>query len=241
MKLVFCPWAVVESVANGALQYARAVAAGEVHRRARGQIYRGATGKNRHSLVFMVNDRRLELLFVPIVFRPAPIMSKLEPRWWWWGFTRGSHTCIYIYSNVNTRMYTKHARGSTTWRRDARVVRNTFKAWGHIGVYMYYTLKAFVTLLKMVYIFIIWGEGGEGGLPDCDTGSWLHFVLISIVSSSEFSITIVHCFWYCACPFLNIFFFLTEYRCIRVSWTDDLIYIFWLFSRIKEILITIRY
>lgn len=133
------------------------------------------------------------------------------------GFTRGSHTCIYIYSNVNTRMYTKHARGSTTWRRDARVVRNTFKAWGHIGVYMYYTLKAFVTLLKMVYIFIIWGEGGGGG-----TARLRYWIMTSlrahpIVSSSEFSITIVHCFWYCACPFLNIFFFLTEYRCIRVS------------------------
>lgn len=45
VKLVFCPGAVVESIANRALRYARAVAAGEVHRRARGQIYRAPPAK----------------------------------------------------------------------------------------------------------------------------------------------------------------------------------------------------
>lgn len=44
---------------------------------------------------------------------------------------------IYIYSNVNTRMYTKHARGSTTWTRDARVERTHLKRGGHIGVYIH--------------------------------------------------------------------------------------------------------
>lgn len=106
---------------------------------------------------------------------------------------------IYIYSNVNTRMYTKHARGSTTWTRDARVERTHLKR-GGISVYIY-TLKAFVTLLKMVRIFIIWG--GTARLR-----YWIMTSLHPIVSSSEFSITIVRCFWYCTCPFSNIFLFL---------------------------------
>lgn len=39
IKLVFCPRAVVESVADRTLRYARAIAAGEVHGRAGGQTY----------------------------------------------------------------------------------------------------------------------------------------------------------------------------------------------------------
>lgn len=41
MKLVACHWAIVNSVADRALWYARAILAGEVHWRARGETYDG--------------------------------------------------------------------------------------------------------------------------------------------------------------------------------------------------------
>lgn len=49
IKLVFCPRAVVESVADRALRYARTISAGEVHMRARGQTYRVPPAKTRPS------------------------------------------------------------------------------------------------------------------------------------------------------------------------------------------------
>lgn len=110
---------------------------------------------------------------------------------------------LYIYIYIFECKYTYvHKARERIHHVDTRRTcgENTFKAWGYIGVYIY-TLKAFVTLLKMVCIFIIWG--GTARLR-----YWIMTSLHPIVSSSEFSITIVRCFWYCTCPFSNIFLFL---------------------------------
>lgn len=106
---------------------------------------------------------------------------------------------IYIYSNVNTRMYTKHARGSTTWTRDARVERTHLKRGGHIGVYIHIESICYTAENGMYFYYM----GGTARLR-----YWIMTSLHPIVSSSEFSITIVRCFWYCTCPFSNIFLFL---------------------------------
>lgn len=74
VKLVFCPGAVVKSVANRALRYARAIAAGEVHRRARGQIYRAPPAKT-NSLFVNPYHHRLQLFSISLQGR-----EKLEPR-----------------------------------------------------------------------------------------------------------------------------------------------------------------
>lgn len=212
MKLVFCPWAVVESVANRALQYARAVAAGEVHRRARGQIYRSATGKNRHSLVFIVNYRRLELLCPSSsFFGHRRTVSKLEPRWRVDGFfyTRGSHTCVcmyvYVYSNVNTRMYTK-AREYHVGVRHTCGERTHLKRGGggeiYVGVYIYIESIS-VTLVKMIYIFIIWGrENCQTAILDHDFTSCSSYCWFIRVFNNYCPLL-----WYCACLFFRTFFF----------------------------------
>lgn len=75
-----------------------------------------------------------------------------------------AHVFVYIY--IFECKYTKHARGSTTWTRDARVERTHLKR-GGISVYIY-TLKAFVTLLKMVRIFIIWRGDCQTAILDHD-------------------------------------------------------------------------
>lgn len=228
VKLVFCPWAVVESVANRALQYARAVAAGEVHRRARGQIYRSATGKNRHSLVFIVNYRRLELLCPSSsFFGHRRTVSKLEPRWRVDGFfyTRGSHTCVcmyvYVYSNVNTRMYTK-AREYHVGVRHTCGERTHLKRGGG-GRYMsvcIYTLKASLLHWWKWYIFLLYGGGRTARLR--------YWIMTSlrvhpIVDSSEFSITIVRCFGIVRVFFFEHFFFsfLRNIVFLELTMTND--------------------
>lgn len=163
MKLVFCPWAVVESVANRALQYARAVAAGEVHRRARGQIYRSATGKNRHSLVFMVNDRRLELL-CPSFFghHRIAVEARAEVAMMGFFYTWFTHVYmhVYVYSNVDIHVCTQSTREEPSRGRETHVWRETHLKRGEGGgICRYIYIESIsVTLVKMIYIFIIWGR-----------------------------------------------------------------------------------
>lgn len=225
VKLVFCPWAVVESVANRALQYARAVAAGEVHRRARGQIYRSATGKNRHSLVFIVNYRRLELLCPSSsFFGHRRTVSKLEPRWRVDGFFLHAwftHVCMYVcicifeckYTYVHKSTRVSRGRETHVWRE------NTFKAWGggeiYVGVYIYIESIS-VTLVKMIYIFIIWGrENCQTAILDHDFTSCSSYCWFIRVFNNYCPLL-----WYCACLFFRTFFFFF-FKKYRVSWTND--------------------
>lgn len=159
MKLVFCPWAVVESVANRALQYARAVAAGEVHRRARGQIYRSATGKNRHSLVFMVNDRRLELL-CPSFFGHHRIAVEARAEVAMMGFFHARvYACIHIFECRYTYVHKARERNHHVGVRHTCGERTHLKRGEGGGICRYIYIESIsVTLVKMIYIFIIWGR-----------------------------------------------------------------------------------
>ena len=114
VKLVFCPGAVVESIANRALRYARAVAAGEVHRRARGQIYRAPPAKT--DSLWSRQTGRLEL--------PPSLQDLLLPKGGGKARVEAAHMLLILVIYMYIKRYVQTMR-DTTWT-DARV--ETFKA-----------------------------------------------------------------------------------------------------------------
>lgn len=131
VKLVFCPGAVVESIANSALRYARAVVAGEVHRRARGQIYRAPPAKT-DSLVSSNPSPRAPssgLLLLKVV-------EKLESRWpCYIGYILNINICTSYEIHVdNTRVETFKAGSTGLDTLKASVMVNGIYIWAAVSL-----------------------------------------------------------------------------------------------------------